>query len=313
MRRRLIWLSSLLMLCCLGYMIIGTRGPMSFVIPFRGTKLAALILVGVSISTSTLLFQTVSQNRILTPSIMGFDALYVMILTGAVFFLGGMTVAVVSAHLAFAVTASAMTLAALLLFATLLRSAQGNLMRMILTGIVLGALFRSLTDFMQRLIDPNEFAVIQGGSYARFTQIETDLLLLASGVCVVALAVAWRMRFALDVMTLGREAAVNLGLDVKRLQMLTLFLTAVLVAISTALVGPVAFMGLLVVSLARLVTPVERHSVMFISAGLISVITLIGGQTVLERVFQLSTPLSVVIDLLGGGLFLALLLRGHRR
>jgi len=313
MYRPLVWLAVTLCLCCVGYMIIGARGPMSFVIPFRGAKIVALILVGVSISTSTVLFQTVSQNRILTPSIMGFDALYVMILTGAVFFLGGMTVAAVSAHLAFAVTACAMTLAALLLFSTLLRSAHNNLMRMILTGIVLGALFRSITDFMQRLIDPNEFAVIQAGSFARFTQIETDLLLLASVVCTIAMVLAWRMRFALDVLTLGREAAVNLGLDLQRVQMQALILTAVLVAVSTALVGPVAFLGLLVVSLARLVTPVESHGVIFISAGLISTITLIGGQTFLERVLQLSTPLSVVIDLLGGALFLILLLNGQRR
>jgi iron complex transport system permease protein len=313
MRRRLIWLAVALGLSCIAYMTIGARGPLSFVIPFRGTKLAALILVGASISTSTVLFQTVSQNRILTPSIMGFDALYVMILTGAVFFLGGMTVALVSAHLAFAVTACAMTLAALLLFSTLLQSAHNNLMRMILTGIVLGALFRALTDFMQRLIAPNEFAVIQVGSFARFTQIETDLLLLAAVVCAIAMVFAWRMRFALDVLTLGREAAVNLGLDLQRVQMQALILTAVLVAVSTALVGPVAFLGLLVVSLARLVTPVECHGVIFISAGLISAITLIGGQTVLERVFHLSTPLSVVIDLLGGALFLILLLKRQRR
>lgn len=313
MRSRLIWLAVILCLCCVGYMTIGARGPLSFVIPFRGTKLAALILVGVSISTSTVLFQTVTQNRILTPSIMGFDALYVMILTGAVFFLGSMTVAGISDHLAFAVTACAMTLAALLLFSTLLRSANSNLMRMILTGIVLGALFRSLTDFMQRLIDPNEYAVVQGESYARFSQIETDLLLIAAVVCGIAVCLAWRMRFALDVMTLGREAAVNLGVELKRMQMQALILTAVLVAVSTALVGPVAFLGLLVVSLARLVTPVEKHGVLLACAGLISAITLIGGQTILERVFKLSTPLSVVIDLLGGALFLILLLKGHRR
>ncbi|MCF2905389.1 iron chelate uptake ABC transporter family permease subunit [Octadecabacter sp. CECT 8868] len=313
MRSRLIWLAVILCLCCIGYMTIGARGPLSFVIPFRGTKLAALILVGFAISTSTVLFQTVSQNRILTPSIMGFDALYVMILTGAVFFLGGMAFVGLSDQIIFAVTASAMTLAALALFSTLLRSAHSNLMRMILTGIVLGALFRSLTDFMQRMIDPNEFSVIQGASYARFAQIETDLLMIATVVCCVGVGLAWRMRFALDVMTLGREAAVSLGVDLRRTQMKALVLTAVLVAVSTALVGPVAFLGLLVVSLARLVTPIEKHGVLFVSAGLISAITLIGGQTILERLFKLSTPLSVVIDLLGGALFLILLLKGHRR
>jgi iron complex transport system permease protein len=205
-----------------------------------------------------------------------------------------------------------MTLAALLLFSTLLRAPQSNLMRMILTGIVMGALFRSLTDFMQRMIDPNEFSVIQIASFARFTQVETDLFVIAAVVSGVVIICIWQMRFALDVMALGQDAAINLGVDVRRVQMQALILTAILVAVSTALVGPVAFLGLLVVSLARLVTPVEQHSVLLISAALIAAISLIGGQTLMERVFLLSTPLSVVIDLLGGALFLYILLKGHR-
>ncbi|WP_278246438.1 iron chelate uptake ABC transporter family permease subunit [Yoonia tamlensis] len=291
----------------------GARGPLHFVIPFRATKLAALGLVGMSISTSTVLFQAVSQNRILSPSIMGFDALYIMILTAAVYFLGGMTVANLSAHLSFAVSTGVMVIGALGLFSTLLRSSQNNLMRMILTGIVFGALFRSLTDFMQRLIDPNEFSVIQTGSYARFTQIETDLLFIAAALCAGALFLTWKMRFRLDVLALGRDVAMNLGLNVRRTELEALTLTALLVAVTTALVGPVAFLGLLVVSLARLVVPVERHAPLLICAGLIAMIVLIGGQLLFERVFQLTTPLAVIIDLVGGSIFLFLLLKGHRR
>jgi iron complex transport system permease protein len=302
-----------MVMCCVAYMTIGMRGPLSFVIPFRGMKLATLVLVGVSISTATVLFQTISQNRILTPSIMGFDALYMLILTAAVFFLGSMRVAGAADYITFAVTASVMTFAALLLFSTLLSSARAHLMRMILTGIVMGALFRSLTDFMQRMIDPNEFSVIQIASFARFTLVETDLFVTAAVVCGVVMVCIWRMRFTLDVLALGQDTAINLGIDVRRVQMQALILTAILVAVSTALVGPVAFLGLLVVSLARLVTPGERHSVLLISAALIAAITLIGGQTLMERVFKLSTPLSVVIDLLGGALFLIILLKGHRR
>lgn len=204
--------------------------------------------------TGAVLFQTVSHNQILTPSIMGFDALYVLILTAAVFFWGGMTVAGITEQITFAVTATAMTVAAPVLFSTLLRSADSNLMRMILTGLVLGTFFRSLTDFIQRLINPNEYAIIQGASYARFSHVETDLLAIAA-VMWGALVLTWRMRFELDVMTLGRDAAVNVGLNVRRTQMRALILTTVLVSVFTALVGPVAFFGLLVVSLARFVTP----------------------------------------------------------
>ncbi|WP_341368497.1 iron chelate uptake ABC transporter family permease subunit [Yoonia sp. BS5-3] len=313
MARRLWIMAILLVLCCIAFMVLGARGSWSFILPFRGTKLAALILVGATVSTATVLFQTISQNRILTPSIMGFDALYVLLLTASVFFLGAMTVVQIPPYVSFIVTAGALTLAALALFGTLLHRARGDLLRMILTGIIFAALFQSLTSLLQRMIDPNEFTVIQVASYARFTQIEKDLLGISALIAGAALGRAWWIRHRLDVLTLGQDSATTLGEPPRPLELEALILIAVLVAVSTALVGPVAFLGLLVVSLARLITPTERHAILLPSAGLISAITLVGGQTVMERALGLSTPLSVVIDLLGGAIFLILLLKGTRR
>lgn len=309
-----IWLfAALLGLSCMLFMVWGARAPWSFVLPFRGVKLAALLLVGVSVSTATLMFQTITQNRILTPSIMGFDALYVFLLTGAVFVLGGMTVVQVPPHVTFLVSAATLTLASQLLFGTLLATAQPDLLRMVLTGIIFGALFRSLTSFLQRMIDPNEFAVIQVASFARFTQIETDLLALSAIITAAVLARVWHLRHRLDVLALGRGTAITLGEPPRRLELETLSLIAILVSVSTALVGPVAFLGLLVVSIARLVTPTETHRYLIPSAGLIAGVTLVGGQLLMERAFGLATPLSVVIDLVGGLVFLGLLLKGLRR
>ncbi|MDO6589847.1 enterobactin ABC transporter permease [Loktanella sp. D2R18] len=313
MNRRLWGLFALLLLSCAFYMLWGVRAPWSFVLPFRGAKLGALILVGCTVSTASLLFQTITQNRILTPSIMGFDALYLLLLSGAVFWLGGMTVAGAPPQIVFLVTASALIIASLLLFGTLMRSVRGDLLRMVLTGIIFGALFRSLTSFLERMIDPNEFAVVQAASFARFTQIETDLLALSAGVSGLALLRCWVIRHRLDVLALGRDTAMSLGEPPRRLELESLILIAILVSVSTALVGPLAFLGLLVLSLARLITPSEKHAILIPSAGLIAAITLVGGQAVMEHVMALSTPLVVVIDLLGGAVFLALLLKGSGR
>lgn len=313
MARRIWLLAALLALCCVLYMVWGVRAPWSFVIPFRGTKLAALLLVGVSVSTATLIFQTVSQNRILTPSIMGFDALYVFLLTSAVFAFGGMNLVQVPPQVTFLVAAFTLSVASMLLFGTLLTKAQSDLLRMILTGIIFGALFRSLTSFLQRIIDPNEFAMIQVASFARFTQIETDLLALSAAITALVLARVWHLRHRLDVLTLGRETAITLGEPPRRLELEALFLIAILVSVSTALVGPVAFLGLLVVSIARLVTPTEAHRYLLPLTALIAAITLVGGQFLMEHAFQLTTPLSVVIDLVGGLVFLVLLLKGLKR
>lgn len=295
------------------YMTLGSRGNWSFVLPFRGAKLAALLLVAVAVSTSTLLFQTITQNRILTPAIMGFDALYVLVLTGSVYLLGGQAYLSISPQVIFAINVLLLVGASLVLFGTLLNTTQHDLMRMILTGIILGTLFRSLTSFLTRMIDPNEYSVIQVGSFARFSKIETDLLLISGVVLIIAILAAWKMRYRLDVLALGRNASVNLGVDPKVGQFQALIVIAVLVSVSTALVGPVVFLGLLVVSLTHLITPSAHHAILLPSAGLIASIVVVGGQTILERVLALSTPLSVIVDLAGGLLFLILILRGLRK
>jgi iron complex transport system permease protein len=311
--KRLCILAVVLLGCIAGYMTFGARGNWGFVLPFRANKLAALLLVGASVSTATVLFQTITQNRILTPAIMGFDALYVLILTVLVFVLGGIEFGRLPPMGQFILNSVVMMFAALLLFGTLLTRAKSDVMRMILTGIVFAALFRAITEFIQRMIDPNEYAVVQASAFARFARIDTELLLLAAFLTGTALMAAWRMRHQLDVLALGRDAAINLGVDPRGGMFRALIIIAVLVSVSTALVGPLAFLGLIVVSIAYLVTPTGSHAVLLTSAVLFSCLTLVGGQFVLERLLGLSTPLVVVIDGLGGVLFLTLLLRGWHK
>ncbi len=297
---------------CLAYMTLYSRGNWGFVIPFRGTKLLALITVGVAVSSSTIVFQTVTRNRILTPSIMGFDALFVLLLAGAVYLFGAQNMVQFPAWVPFFTSLLVMVVAAILLFGTVLNQRQ-DLMRLVLTGIIFATLFRSLTSFLVRMIDPNEFAVVQVSSYARFTQIETGLLGVSIGLILVVHGAIWRMRHRLDVLGLGHEAAVNLGISPKRVQFMALVCVAVLVSVSTALVGPIVFLGLLVASVTYLVFPSMHHAVLLPSAGLLSATVLVAGQTAMERVFDLETPLTTVVDLLGGVLFLSLLLKGIRR
>ncbi|MEM8950067.1 MAG: iron chelate uptake ABC transporter family permease subunit [Pseudomonadota bacterium] len=295
------------------FMTLGARGNWDFVLPYRGAKLLALLLVASAIATSTLLFQTITRNRILTPSIMGFDALYLLMLTAAVFLLGAGGYGQIPEPAQFLITLALLIAGALTLYGTLLNQIRQDLMRMILTGVIIGVLFRSLNAFMSRMIDPNEFSVIQINSYARFNRIETDLLSIALLLCGTTLIVAWRMRHRLDVLALGHNAAINLGEDPRRTQLQILILISVLVATSIALVGPVAFLGLLVVNVAYLITPSPRHATLLPSAVLIGAIVLIGGQMILEHSLGLSTPLAVVIDLAGGIVFLTLILKGTVR
>lgn len=312
MTRTLFWLAACALVSIAAFMTLGARGSWDFVLVFRGTKLIALVLVGTSVALSTVLFQTLTANRILTPSIMGFDSLYMLLQTALVFAFGGLGYASLSPEVTFVSGVVLLTGAALLLFGTLLGKGVQDLFRMLLVGVVFGVLFRSLTSLLQRLIDPNEFAVLQGSLFASFNRVDTNLLAISTPVILVCTALVWNRRHALDVMALGREQAIGLGLNHRRELFIGLTLVSVLVAVSTALVGPIVFFGLLVSALAYEIMKTHRHGPVFAAAVLISICVLVGGQAVFERLLGMSATLSVVIEFLGGLVFLFLILRKAR-
>lgn len=312
-RHRLLLLLGLLALSCAAYLTLNVRANWAFTLELRAPKLIALLCVGAAVSTATVLFQAITHNRILTPSIMGFDALYVLLVSGAVYLIGGIGLAAITPIWIFAISTGLLISLSLALFSSLVLSKRQDLMRMILTGVIFSLLFRSLNGFLQRMIDPNEYMVVQVASYARFNQIEADLLLLAVPMLGVALLLSWRIRFRLDVLMLGHDSAINLGETPRIAYLQVLCLIAVLVSVSTALVGPVAFLGLLTVTIAQILLPSPDHRIILPAAAMVTMITLVAGQALLEHAFRLSTPLSVVIDLLGGCVFIALLMRSLRK
>jgi iron complex transport system permease protein len=240
---------------------------------------------------------------------MGFDALYVLLQTGLALALGPLGFATMDPWVKFAAELALLCAAAVLVFGALLGKGRRDLHRMVLAGIVCGVLFHSLAAFGQRLMDPGAFSVVQGASFAQFNRVNGDLLPVAGALAALCIGAAWRMRHQLDVLALGRDLSVNLGLDHGRVLRRALLLVGALVAISTARVGPVAFFGLLVTSLAHLVMRSHRHALLLPAAALIAAIALVGGQTLFERVLGHAGTLSVAVEFLGGLLFLFLVLR----
>lgn len=295
------------------FMTLGAKGSWSFIIPFRGKKLLALVLVAYAIAVSTVLFQTVANNRILTPSIMGFDQLYILIQTAVAYFLGAQMLALMDPNLAFAIKLVLMVGFSCLLFQWLFLSAERSLYLLILVGIVFGVFFRSLSNFMARMLDPNAFQVLQDTLFASFNDVDTTLLGVSYAIVGLASVVLWRMRSVLDVLSLGKPTAINLGIDYKRVVITLLVIVSVLVSVSTALVGPRTFFGLLVATLGYMLMGTSKHKWVIPAAVLLGIICLVGGQTLLERVFSFNTALSIIIEFLGGIIFIIFVLRGASR
>ncbi|MFL4475488.1 iron chelate uptake ABC transporter family permease subunit [Paeniglutamicibacter sp. MACA_103] len=309
--RTLIIVLAVIALGCIAlFLTLELRGNLSYALTRRGLRVGAMLVVAVAVGLSTLMFQTVTANRILTPSIMGFDALYILIQTALVFALGSSTLLTAAPALKFGVEVGLMVLFSALLYRWLFTGGTGSLHLMLLVGIVIGTLFRGFSSLLQRLMEPSEYIVLQDLFFASFNQVDPVLLLVSALVVALAAGVVWRLRKTFDVLALGRDTAVNLGVDHRRIVTLVLVLCSILVAVSTALVGPVTFFGLLVVSLAYQMVRKFSHAALIPVVCLLGAITLIGGQLVLERVFGFATALSVIIEFAGGLLFLYLLLKG---
>lgn len=308
----MIILTILIVAVSAAFLTYGIAGPWAFALPLRAQKLAGLLLIGYAVAVSTVLFQTVSQNRILTPSIMGFDALYVLIQTLLAYTIGFIQANAIDPSLRFGLETLIMVGAATLLYRWMFAGGRRDLMFLALAGIIFGGLLRSLSGFLQRVIDPGEFAVLQDRLFASFNLIDSSLLSIAAVLVLGVSVIGWRMRHCLDVLVLGRDTAINLGIDYRRTVRRILMLIAILVSISTALVGPVTFFGLLVANLAYRLVSDARHTLMLPAASLVAMLFLVGGQFILERAFGFNTSLSIIIEFLGGITFIVQLLRSTR-
>lgn len=287
-------------------------GKWEYALGLRWRTVAGMVIAAAAVGVSTILFQTITANRILTPGIMGFDAVFMAIQVLVAFAIGPAFLVAAPPLASWLVELAIMTCAIVLLYWWLFVRRRLDLHVIVLAGLVLGVLFRSVTAFLQRLLDPDTFAIVQNLAFASFTSIDRDLLLPTGVLVALAIASLWPIRRSLDVLSLGETTAISLGVEHRRVVMHVVVAVAVMVAASTALVGPVTFFGLLVANLAYGAVG-HRHLRSIPAAVAIGTIALVGGQFVLARLLGFGTELPVVIEFVGGVFFILLVLTGRAR
>ncbi|WP_040205254.1 iron chelate uptake ABC transporter family permease subunit [Neobacillus jeddahensis] len=298
--------------CCAIYLFQDLNGSYDYALPRRAIKIIAMVLTGFTIAYATVVFQTITHNRILTPSIMGLDSLYLLLQTVIIFFLGSAHLFVVNKQVNFILSVAVMIGFALLLYQFLFKKGGQSIYFLLLVGIIVGTFFSSISTFFQVLIDPNEFQIVQDRMFASFNNINSDLVWLALIIVGIVVIYAWRHVKYLDVLSLGREMAINLGVPYDSIVKQMLVIVAIFISISTALVGPITFFGLIVANLSYQFFKTYQHKVLISGAVAMGIIALVGGQWIVERVFTFSTTLSVIINFIGGVYFIYLLLKERK-
>lgn len=277
--------------------------------PFRLTKLISLVLIAYTIAVSTVLFQTTINNRLLTPSIMGFDQLYILIKTVSLYYLGSFSLPFLSAEGQFILEVLILIIFAVCLFRWLFSGSLKGVHLTLLIGVIFGGFFFSLRMFMQLQLNPDQMMYLTDIMFANFNKFNTSLISFSMIIVTVISLIGWRYRHLLDTIALGREPAINLGVDYQKSTTAILIFVSIFVSISTVLVGPVTFFGLLVANLSYGISPQSKHSVIVPIAILLAIICLVGGQFILEQILNMAGRLSFIIEFCGGIVFLTLLMK----
>lgn len=315
-RRRLAVMALLVLLACAAYMTVGvnfgSQKLMLYAFRLRFPKLLAMLLTALSIGGASIVFQSIINNTIVTPCLLGMNALYTLIHTAVVFVAGTGSVLARNGNYSFAADLVLMGITATVVYSWLFKKTHHNVLYVLLIGTVLSSFFSSIQNTLTRIMDPNEYETLLVSLVASFSNINTEVILL-SAVVLAAVVFALRRELALlDVITLGKEQAVNLGVDYDRCIRRLLLGVTLCIAVATAMVGPISFLGLIIANLARQLLRTYRHTQLIAGSALFGMIVLIFGQLIVERVFVYTVPVSVFITVFGGVYFLYLLLTQRR-
>ena len=297
---RLLILLLLVLLACAGYMTVGVHfeNPklFAYAMRIRTPKLIAMLITAFAIGSASIVFQSIINNTIVTPCLLGMDQLYSLIHTAVFFVAGSGSFLAVNANAAFAVDLAIMGAVATVIYSYLFQKTNHNVLYVLLIGTVLTSFFSSIQTTLTRVMDPNEYDTLLTDLVASFSNVNSAILVLS--VVVLAL-VAFAFR---------KDQAINLGVDYDRCIRRLLLGVTLYIATATAMVGPLAFLGLIIANLSRQFLRTYRHSQLITGSVLFGMVVLIGGQLLVERVFVYSVPVSVFITVGGGVYFLYLLL-----
>ncbi|WP_212975454.1 iron chelate uptake ABC transporter family permease subunit [Bacillus sp. J14TS2] len=279
------------------------------VVKRRMVAIVSMIIAAICQSLATVAFQSVTNNRVITPSLLGFEALYSTIHTSTMFFFGATAFIGYMGTGSFLFQVAIMVAMCLILYGWLLSGKYGNLQLMLLVGIIIGTGLRSLSTFMRKLLAPSEFDILQAKLFGSVNNADVEYFPIAIPIVIVVAFLLFAYSKKLNVLSLGKEISSSLGVNHKFSIIYVLVLVSILMSISTALVGPLTFFGFLVATLSYQLAQTYDHRYIFPMALAIGFLILTGAYFIMNHVFNAQGVVSIIIEIVGGVTFLIIILK----
>ena len=310
--RKLSVLTLLVMCLCAVYLLIYAYPEkpklFQYILSLRVPTLAVMMIASVAIGSASMIFQSIINNRIVTPCLLGMNSMYTLVHTAVVFVAGSGSVLATNANLSFTVDLIVMSVSATFVYSYLFKKTGNNMLYVLLIGTVLSSFFGSIQSTMIRVMDPNEYDALLTTLVADFNHVNVEVIIFSLILLVTLAILLWKDLMLLDVITLGKDQAINLGVDYDRTVRRLLLGVVLCIAVATAMVGPISFLGLIIANLTRQLLKTHKHSQLIAGAALMGMLAMIAGQLVSQHVFSYAVPISTFITIGGGIYFLYLLL-----
>ena len=314
--QKLVVMTVLVLLASAAYMLVDVKFESEklfwYAMKIRAPKLMVMLITAFAIGGASIVFQSIFNNTIVTPCLLGMNSLYTLIHTGVVFFVGSGSLLASNPNAAFAVDLVLMGLTATIIYSYLFQKTNHNVLYVLLIGTVLTSFFSSIQTTLTRVMDPNEYDNLLSTLVASFSNINSEIIIFSVIVLAIVIFALRKELALLNVITLGKEQAINLGVDYDSCIRRLLLGVTLCIAVATAMVGPISFLGLIIANLSRQLLKTYRHSQLILGSALFGMVVLVGGQLIVEHIFTYAIPVSVFITV-GGGLYFLYLLLTNRR
>lgn len=282
-----------------------------YALNLRIPKLLAMIITAIAIGGASIIFQSIINNRIVTPCLLGMNSLYLLIHTAVIFVFGSASIIASNANLGFVIDLMIMGFVATITYSYLFKKTKHNILYVLLVGTILSSFFTSIQSTMIRVMDPNEYDTLLTSLVASFNNINTEIIIIST-ILLILLGYFLRKEIALlDVLCLGKDQAINLGVDYDKTIRKLLLGVTLCIAIATAMVGPISFLGLIIANLARQTFKTYKHSILVLGTAIFGICILIFNQIIMEHIFNYAIPISTFITI-GGGIYFLYLLMNRR-
>ncbi len=285
------------------------------ILQYRIPKAITAVLVGSGLSICGLLMQTLFRNPLAGPFVLGISSgasLGVALLVLGVSIFSGSVAGMAFSNLGLAFAASLgafFVLGAVMIVAKKVK----NTMSILIIGLMFGSFTAAIISVLAYFSSAENLQQYVFWTFGSLGNLGWDEIFILSIIYILSISILLTIIKPLNSLLLGENYAVSLGVNLKKTRNITLLVTGLLTGVITAFSGPIAFIGLAVPHLTKLLIKSSNHRILLPSVAVAGAIVMLISDTIAQLPnSEYSLPINAVTSLFGAPIVIWLLVRKRK-